>query len=84
MTPENLSMMLIRTIASDNLLASSPEPDVYVTLDEIFAAWHTGKRRYDNMRDGLKKVYEAAEASFGAMGACLEEMNKEADCVPER
>lgn len=86
MAPENLSLMLIRTLACDlsDLLGSFPEPDVYRTLNEIFAVWHKGKRRYDNMRDGLKKIYKDTRASSEALGACLEEMNKEADCVTER
>lgn len=39
-------VMFIKTLAYGlgELLASSPEPDVYGTLNQIFAEWHKGKR----------------------------------------
>ncbi|KAL8882403.1 MAG: hypothetical protein Q9198_000597 [Flavoplaca austrocitrina] len=70
-------LMLIKTLAYEpgKLLVSSPKPDLYETLNQIFAGWHKGKMSYDDLRDELNKVYEDAGASFEVLDACLERTN---------
>ncbi|KAL8650164.1 MAG: hypothetical protein Q9226_005260 [Calogaya cf. arnoldii] len=74
--PEDPQLLLIKTLARDlgGLLAGSPEPDIYRTLDKAFAAWHKGMKSYGDLRDGLKAVYADTEVSFEMLDECLRGM----------
>ncbi|CAO1600515.1 hypothetical protein XANCAGTX0491_004200 [Xanthoria calcicola] len=84
-------LLLIKALACDlgRLLASSPDPDVYRTLDEIFADCHKGAKISTDVQDKLKAVYDNAGVSFENLEECLDTMEelektKDCDCEPEK
>ncbi|KAI4232382.1 MAG: hypothetical protein LQ349_005062 [Xanthoria aureola] len=83
-------LLLIKTLARDlgRLLANSPDPDVYRTLDEIFADCHKGVKTSTNVQDKLKAVYDNARVAFGPLEDCLDKMEgmektEGCDCEPK-
>ncbi len=84
-------LLLIKTLARDlgRLLASSPDPDVYRTLDEIFADWHKGSNISTKVLDELKAAYDNARVPLGPLKECLDKMEetdktRDCDCEPKR
>lgn len=84
-------LLLRKTLARDlgRLLASSPDPDVYRTLDEIFADCHKGAKTSTDVQDKLKAVYDNAGVSFKNLEECLNTMEelektKDCDCEPDK
>lgn len=78
-------LLLVKVLARDlgKLLANSPEPDVYRTLNRIFAVWHKRTKTYDDLRDKLEAVYEDAGVPFEPLAECLDNvkgMNKRKNC----
>ena len=87
-TSSDPQLLLIKTLARDlgRLLASSPDPNVYRTLDEIFAACHKGAKSSSDVQDKLEAVYDNAGIPFGPLEDCLDEMEereKTKDCDGE-
>lgn len=84
-------LLLIKALARDlgKLLASSPDPDVYRTFDEIFADCHKGAKFFTDVQDKLKAVYESAGVPFGPLEDCLDKMEpgmgkmEGCDCEPK-
>ena len=84
-------LLLIKALARDlgKLLASSPDPDVYRTLNEIFADCHKGAKISTDVQDKLKAVYDSAGVPYENLGECLDTMEelektKVCDCEPEK
>ena len=84
-------LLLIKALARDlgKLLASSSDPDVYRTLNEIFADCHKGAKISTDVQDKLNAVYENAGVPFGPLEDCLDQMEetektKDCDCEPEK
>ncbi|CAL8581652.1 hypothetical protein XPA_007340 [Xanthoria parietina] len=84
-------LLLIKALARDlgKLLASSPDPDVYRTLDEIFADCHKGAKFSTDVQDKLKAAYDSAGVPFENLEECLDTMGelektKDCNCQPEK
>ncbi|KAI4263095.1 MAG: hypothetical protein L6R42_001742 [Xanthoria sp. 1 TBL-2021] len=78
-------LLLVKVLARDlgKLLANSPEPDVYRTLNRIFVVWHKRTKIYDDLRDKLEAVYKDAGVPFKPLAECLNKvkgMNKRKKC----